>query len=238
MQAIFFDLDGTLLPMDQELFVKIYMEHLINWVAPRGFEPKKLADSIWYSTLAVMKNDGSVKNEQRFWDKFTEIHGQKATDNRPYIDGFYTDEFNKAKVSCAVNEKSREVVGYIKRRNIPIILATNPVFPQAATFHRIRWAGLEPSDFLMVTTYENSSFCKPNPKYYLEILEKLGLRAEECLMVGNDADEDMAAQSVGMKVFLLTDCIINRHGRDISGYKQGNMDDLLEYLKELLDTSL
>lgn len=36
-----------------------------------------------------------------------------------------------------------------------------------------------------------------------------------------------------MKVFLLTDCIINKAGGDISAYPHGGYDALVEYLKVL-----
>ena len=78
------------------------------------------------------------------------------------------------------------------------MLATNPLFPPTATQSRIRWAGLTPEDFEFITTYDNSSFCKPNPDYYREILGKLNLNAGECLMVGNDVGEDMIARTLGM----------------------------------------
>ena len=114
-----------------------------------------------------------------------------------------------------------------------VVLATNPLFPPIATQSRIRWAGLEPEDFALVTTYDNSSFSKPNPEYYREILGKLNLRAEECLMVGNDALEDMAARETGMQVFLLTDCLINRDGRDLTDYPQGSFPELMAYIRSL-----
>lgn len=82
-----------------------------------------------------------------------------------------------------------------------------------------------------MTTYENSCYSKPNPKYYLEVAEKLGVRPEQCLMVGNDADEDLIAEKTGMQVFLLTDCLINRTGKDISGYAQGDLEKLRAYIK-------
>ena len=85
---------------------------------------------------------------------------------------------------------------------------------------------------MLYTTYENSGFCKPNPKYYSEILEKLNLDPEDCLMVGNDVIEDMVAQKLGMKVFLLTDCIINKENKDISQYPNGGFDELIKYLEE------
>ena len=113
------------------------------------------------------------------------------------------------------------------------MLATNPIFPAAATESRIEWAGLDKNDFLLYTTYENSHYCKPNPKYYEEILERLHMNAEECLMVGNDVNEDMVAETLGMKVFLLTDCLLNKDNKDISAYPHGGFPELLSFVEGL-----
>lgn len=86
----------------------------------------------------------------------------------------------------------------------------------------------------MYTTYENSNDCKPNPKYYEEVLSKIGLSAKECLMVGNDVKEDMeAAKKIGMKVFLLTDCLINKERNDISIYPRGSFEQLISYIEKI-----
>ena len=97
----------------------------------------------------------------------------------------------------------------------------------------MRWAGLDQNDFELFTTYENSRFCKPNVKYYEDILEKLELKAEECLMIGNDVREDMVTKSLGMKVFLLTDCLINKDCEDISVYPHGGFAELFEFIKTI-----
>ena len=112
-----------------------------------------------------------------------------------------------------------------------VALATNPIFPAVATESRIRWAGLEPEDFELYTTYENIGYCKPNPDYYREIAKRLGVQPEECLMVGNDVTEDMVAQSIGMQVFLLTDCLINKERKDISLYPRGSFLQLLDHIE-------
>ena len=49
-------------------------------------------------------------------------------------------------------------------------------------------------------------------------------------MVGNDVDDDMVAKTVGMDVFLLTDCLINKKEKDISSYPNGGFDELKEYI--------
>ena len=97
---------------------------------------------------------------------------------------------------------------------------------------RIRWAGLEPDEFEFFTTYENSNYCKPNLGYYREVLEKAGLNGEDCLMVGNDVGEDMVAAELGMKVFLLTDCMINKENKDINQYPHGGFEELKKYIRK------
>ena len=97
----------------------------------------------------------------------------------------------------------------------------------------LRQAGLVPEDFEIYTTYEASTFCKPNPAYYLEVARTLGVKPEECLMVGNDATEDMAAREVGMDVFLLTDCLINAKNRDLNAYPRGDFAALNAYIDAL-----
>ena len=63
VKAIFFDLDGTLLPMDQELFVKTYLKYLAVKMAPHGYESEKFMKAMWNGVGAMIKNDGSVTNE-------------------------------------------------------------------------------------------------------------------------------------------------------------------------------
>lgn len=234
IQAVFFDLDGTLLPMDQDEFTRGYFKLLAAKAAPRGYEPKQLIDAIWAGTAAMVMNDGSRSNEEVFWKKFIKIFGEEAIADKPLFDEFYANEFENAKQFCPCNPKAAEAILLLKGMGVRLVLATNPIFPAVGTEARIRWAGLSPKDFELYTTYENSRYCKPNLDYYREILEKTNLTPEECLMVGNDVAEDMIAREIGMKVFLLTDCMINKEGRDISEFPHGGFEQLIAYFKASL----
>ena len=234
IKAVFFDLDGTLLPMDQDVFVQSYFSKLAQKLAPRGYEPKSLIRSIWAGVAAMVANDGSKTNEAAFWDKFAEIYGQSARSDEPLFREFYANEFNQAKEVCGFEPMAAEIVRTLKEKGYRVVLATNPIFPAIATENRIRWAGLAPEDFAYCTTYENSSYSKPNPDYYRELLGKLNLLSEEVLMVGNDVAEDMIAATLGMRVFLLTPCLINKNGSDISVYPHGDFGDLMRYVQSEL----
>ena len=233
IKVVLFDLDGTLLPMDQDTFIQAYFGGLVKMMATRGDEPEKVAKSIWVCTGAMMNNNGEETNEEAFWRNFAGIFGDKVREEEPYFDEFYRTEFQKIAGVCGFAPQAAGVIEALKRAGTRRVLATNPLFPAIATHSRIRWAGMSPEDFELVTTYENSSYCKPNLKYYEEILGKIGVAPEECLMVGNDVGEDMITETLGMQVFLLTDCIINKDNEDISKYPNGSFGELLEYLKSL-----
>lgn len=231
--TILFDLDGTLLPMDTETFTGRYFGLLAGRMAAHGYEPKKLFDSVWGGTGAMVKNDGKLTNEAVFWRFFQEKYGDRIQADRALFDAFYREDFDGAREACGFSAKAAAVIAEAKALGFRTALATNPIFPELATRKRIGWAGLSPDDFEYFTTYENSRYCKPNPEYYRELAGKLCVAPEECLMVGNDVEEDMAAGALGMSLFLLTDCLINRGGGDIEKYPRGDFDALSAHIRGL-----
>ena len=174
IRTILFDLDGTLACMDQNEFIRQYYQTLGQSAASQGIsDPKKLLDA------------------ERFWKVFPQAYGEGWQEAVPLLDHFYTHEFKDIQsitTSCAV---SRKLLSSLRRKGYTIALATSPVFPRVATEERIRWASLQPEDFDYITTYENSHYAKPSREYYREVLTAVGALPEECLMIGNDADEDM-----------------------------------------------
>ena len=233
IKSVLFDLDVTLLPMDMEVFLKKYFGLLTEKLSHHGYEPKELFEAVWTGTAAMVKNDGSRPNEEVFWESFAKHYGDSYKKDLPLFDEFYKNDFVSVRAACGFAPQAAEAVAKIKQMGLRVALATNPVFPSSATEHRIHWAGLVPEDFELFTTYENSNYCKPNPRYYESVAERLKVDPKECLMVGNDVSEDMVAEKIGMKVFLLTDCLINKNNEDISVYPSGGFAELLKYIDEI-----
>lgn len=235
IKAVLFDLDGTLLPMDEELFIKGYFRLLASKAAEIGYNPDELIAGVMAGLKAMASHDGSKHNIDVFWQSFAERFGNKVYDDKPYFDQFYAQDFKQISQFCGYNPLAKQAVDYVRSKGLKVVLATNPVFPSIATETRIALAGLTPQQFDHYTTYENSTACKPNLSYYSEILDVLHCRPEECLMIGNNVSEDMVAAELGMKVFLVTDCLINKKNEDIANYPQGDFKDLLAYLKSNLE---
>ena len=233
MKAILFDLDGTLLPMDQDAFTAGYFKLLAKKLSPHGYEAQTLVRAIWDGTEKMVKNDGSRSNEEAFWECFEELLGEKVRIEKNLFEEFYEVDFRQAKDFCGFNPLAQKAVLRAKELGFRVALATNPIFPEIATRSRTNWAGLDVQDFELFTTYENTGLAKPNAKYFIDVANRMGLNPRECLMVGNDAREDVAAQQVGMQVFLVTDCLINKYEDDISGIPQGTFEDLIRFLEKL-----
>lgn len=233
IKVVLFDLDGTLLPMNQDKFIEKYFKDLTSYMCQNGeHEPDGYYKAIWHGVKAMLQNDNSVSNEEAYFKALGEIYGEDVA-NGEYLKykDFYATKYLEAKSETWYTKRSRELVNSLKERGIRVALATNPVFPSIATNARMSWVDLKPEDFELVTTCDNTGYSKPNPKYYLDIAHKLTVDPRDCLMVGNDADDDMPAKNVQMDVFLLTDCLINKKEKDISEYPHGSFDELLKYIE-------
>lgn len=233
MKAILFDLDGTLLPLDEKLFVDIYFTELSKVFSEYNIESNKLVEAIWTATHEIIKNDGKRTNEEAFWEKFKSIINIDLSNVKEVLEKFYANEFfTKLKKCSAENNLAKVAVNLAKKNGRKVVLATNPVFPIDALV-RLKWTGLDIDDFDYVTHYSNSSFSKPNPKYYLDLCKKLDVEPKECLMIGNDERQDIfAASSAGMNCYLVTDYLYTYPECKVNCEK-GSFKDLIEKLKIL-----
>ena len=227
IKAVLFDLDGTLLPMDEEYFKKIYFGEVYKKIAYLGYTLDELLKVIWYGTKAMILNDGSQTNEELFWKKFIEVHPDRLEENKENFVEFYNNIFPTLGHTCGYQPLAKDFIKALKDKGYEVIIASNPIFPIVATKARIRWAGCNPDDFKYITAYENSRFSKPNLKYYEEVLEKTGYKPEEVIMVGNDVREDMIVNKLGIDSYLITDCLLNLDNEDINKYKHGNFEEVM-----------
>lgn len=223
------DLDGTLVPFMQEDFVKRYFAELSAKLAPLGYEPKEVAKAVWSGMDSMSKNDGSRTNCEAFWTTFRALTVRKP-DAKALCDGFYTQEFDRVSKCLKYNITRKPFIERLKSAGLRVVLATNPVFPYDGVKTRMKWVGLSENDFELITTYENSTHCKPSSEYYREILAKINVSPTNALMIGNSVPEDIhAANAAGIDAFLVTEFLENPQDEDISTLRQGTLDEAAEY---------
>lgn len=231
-KAILFDMDGTLLPMDQSEFINGYFKLLYDDLK-EYLDFDTLNKALWHGTYAMYKNDGSKTNKEVFWEDFVNFTKLNREIIEPICDKFYGDRFRLAQIYTKNNNLAKKALYLAHQKADKVILATNPLFPLVAQKTRLSFVDLKKEDFDFITAYEDQFFCKPNPNYYKEILKKYDLKASECLMIGNDINEDMyPCVTLGIDTYLVTDCLIASDKYAYQG-KKGNFKELLEFLEGL-----
>jgi len=227
-RGIFFDLDGTLLPLDLAEMMNSYFRALTVKLSSL-VEPVSFMGALMAGVERMLYNDGQGTNEQVFMEAFFRCLDQEPLQLLPIFDDFYLNEYRDLGRHVVPRPEARRALDLAGATGAQVVLATNPVFPRLAVEARLEWAGLADYPFAAITSYENSCFCKPNPGYYLEILEATGLQGHECLMVGNDTKEDLVATELGLSTFLLEDFLIDR-GSEYQPTWRGSWEELLKVL--------
>lgn len=226
---LLFDLDGTLLQWDGEAFLDEYMRTIAG--AAEGLvDPRHFMKCLWASTQEMVKNrNPGVTNQQAFEDHFFQIVGAAKEDLWPLIDRFYAESFKHLSHHAKNTPLPRKVVETALQRGFKVVLATNPVFPKVAIMERMRWAGVHDLPFTLITAYEDFHFSKPHQEFYLEVTERIEAKPEQCVMIGNDMQEDMVASTVGMHTFWVKDQSNDRaEGPHYNPDESGSLEHLLD----------
>ncbi|MFP4020818.1 MAG: HAD family hydrolase [Halanaerobium sp.] len=236
-EVFLFDLDGTLLGIETEDFLKYYFGALSAEFEDLSADQEEFIGILMSSTKKMIKNDGRSSNQEVFMEDFMEkieINDQaEAAKIKERFDQFYQDQFIELDRYFELDrETPAEIIEYLKAQGKKLVLATNPLFPKEAVAARLSWIGIDASDFELLTHYENMSYAKPNPNYYRQILEKIDAAPEDCLMVGNDLKEDAVASELGIKTLIIEDKMIKRKDSDYPVVWQGSLKEFKELIKE------
>lgn len=232
IKACLFDLDGTLLPMDTYQFVEKYMR-LLSSKMSHFLPPEQFTRSLWKATLTMMRNrDHTKTNQEVFEASFVAETGIPWSQIADDVNRFYEQDFPTLRKYVGFQPLARAAVETALEQGYQVAIATNPVFPKVAVLERLRWAGIDDLPFSLVTVYEETYFCKPHLEYYQGIAKQIGISPQECVMIGNDMQEDMVSTKLGMRTFLLQSHRIDRGNPTYPVDQEGELEDLLTALQQ------
>jgi len=198
VKALLVDYDGTLAYVDEEVFTKSYFAQLKTFVQNR-FSAVISAEKVLKCVEHITAFADGVKNN---YERFLSCFGMddSSVDARTIFNEFYSSEsFDALRELVKANLEVFELLKRAKQNGLITVLATNPVFPKVAVVKRLEWINLKEKDFDLITHMENFHFCKPDPRYYLEICSTIKVRPEDCMMIGNDELLDRACEQVKIR---------------------------------------
>lgn len=228
---LLFDLDGTLLPVDTESFISTYVKSVTRYFS-RLIDPQLFSRQLMASSYAMIGNlDPGLTNQEKFMADFFQHIGYEPAELMPLFAEYYERHYHEVRAVTRPTPLARQIVEDALKRGLKVVLATNPVFPREAIAQRMAWAGIADLPWELVTSYEDTHFCKPNIQYYAEVLERIGAKPEECVHIGNDMDEDFPASEIGIRVAIVDDCLINPSNRPLADcHFHGSLRELAQWL--------
>jgi FMN phosphatase YigB (HAD superfamily) len=234
-KTVLFDLDGTLLNINMETFLPGYFKILAQRFA-RQINPEEFITHLLHCTQVMIEDkDPRRTNEEVFMQEFIPRISLPPEELQPILKDFYTNDFGSLEGYTQQEPVAQKIVELCYNKGLEMVIASNPIFPLSAMKHRLRWAGLADYPYRLITAYENMHFCKPHREYYEEILHLLNRQASECLMIGNNIREDLAAEKAGIKTYLLKNHLLDNR-KEKTPYNasyQGYLEDLYEFMKTM-----
>jgi len=227
--TLLFDLDDTLLDTNIDVFAPLYFQALAAHFA--GHIPPNATISALISSVKLLYESQNPSRTLRevFDENFYQEIGVSKDELASSVEKFYNVVFPKLRVHTHQKPDAVPVVEWALSRGYRVAIATDPLFPRPATLHRLRWAGLSPECFEIISTVDDFHFSKTYPAYYAEVLGRMGWPEGPILMVGNDVERDMLpAQRLGLKTYLVDGDSASTSGPEAG---RGTLADLRPWLE-------
>ena len=235
--TLLLDLDDTLLNTNMDAFIPAYFQALSRELAPH-IAPEIMLRALMSGTKQMIESeDFSQTLEQVFNTVFYPQINSPYEKISAAIENFYDHVFPTLGEVTTPKPETKPFIDWAFSQGFRIAIATDPIFPRKATYHRLRWAGFEPEQFELVSSFEHFHFSKTHPAYYAEVLGRMGWPDGPVLMVGNDMDRDIRpAQMLGLATYHVDDEPASTSGPEAGA--RGKLANLRRWIESIDIASL
>jgi FMN phosphatase YigB (HAD superfamily) len=229
--TLLFDLDDTLLDTNLSAFVPAYFQALSKHLFGR-VSPEVMVRALVHGMSLMSESDDPTRTLQDIFESdFYPALGVSKQELADTIENFYDHIFPSLRENTHLRPAAAPLIEWALGCGFRVAIATDPFFPRKATWHRLRWAGLEPEKLELISTFEDFHFSKTHPAYYAEVLGRMGWPDGPVLMVGNDVERDLLpAHRLGLKTYL-----VDGESASGSGFEagRGTLADLRPWLESV-----
>lgn len=237
IDTFLFDLDGTLYQLDHEDFGVSYFKDLATIAVNNGYDKDIFLKGMKLGIAAMKDNDGSATNKAAYERAFTAATGYDVKKIETLLNAYYATDFKHLERTAKKNEAMQKSIKLLKSAGFKLILATDPLFPECANLERMRWAGLDPEDFIHIPAYDKHSFAKPSPGFFFEALKYGNSTAGTAMMVGNSVYNDVPSIKAGIPCYLVEDDLLNEENIEFETAYRSSMQGFYEFVVKLTGTN-
>ncbi len=227
--TLLLDLDDTLLNTNLPAFMPAYFQSLADHVC--GHVPsEKFLRALIGGVNQMNENEDPRKTLRHVFDSyFYPELGISSGELVDVLEDFYDNVFPSLRSYTTPVSGAPEFVEWALASGFQVAIATDPLFPRKATYHRLRWADFQPDQFGLISTFENFHFTKAHPAYYAEALGTMGWDDGPVVMAGNDPHRDiLPARKLGLKTFHVGGETASNSDREAGS---GSLADLRQWLE-------
>jgi len=228
--TLLLDLDDTLLDSNFESFIPAYFQALSKHMAER-VSPEVMLPALISGTHFMNQSDDPTRTLREVFEAdFYPRLGVPKEELVNTIEQFYDEIFPTLGNLTRPRPDAKPFVDWAFAQGFRIAIATDPLFPRKATYQRLSWAGFDPGQFEVVSTFEDFHFSKTHPAYFAEVLGRMGWPEGPILMVGDNFDRDIApARKLGLATYHLNGNSALGPGIETEG--RGTLADLRSWLE-------
>ncbi|MBI3444470.1 MAG: phosphoglycolate phosphatase [Magnetospirillum sp.] len=198
LKAVLFDLDGTLIHSLPDLVAAVN-----RLLASEGRRP--LSDE----AVKSMVGDGAGTLVTK---ALMATGGMSGSDVAPFLARFLADYEPRSAETTTVWPGVFETLARLKAAGLALAVCTNK--PSRATAEVL--AALDLARYFdLVVGADDAPAIKPDPAHVTCILDRLGVRADQAVMVGDSANDILSARAAGLRSIALS-----------FGYAHGPVDEL------------
>jgi HAD superfamily hydrolase (TIGR01549 family) len=195
INTVLFDMDSTIVSIDESGFTKNYFGFLHKHYF-KEFDLEFFSDALIEVTRTVMLSD--IPEEltfDTFMREMADCYNLPKEEIKKRFLKYYDKEYNKLSKYIKPTKGAKEAIELCFEQGLDVVVATTPVFIEKAILKRLQWGKVHNYDYKLITHAENMHYSKPRKEYYLELLEMIGKKPNECIMVGNEFMGDIVGPS-------------------------------------------